>query len=68
MVDRETMLKNAFRDFPDCPKHFVEIALDFCLNEPERAERVMNGEETLPPPKDRSDPFLSTEAKKLLTT
>ena len=61
--DREQMLKAAWRDFPDCPKHFVELALDFCLNESERAERIVTGQEEIGPGKDRSNPFLSDEEK-----
>ena len=61
--DREQMLKAAWRDFPDCPKHFVELALDFYLNEAERAKRIATGQEEFGPGKDWSNPFLSDEDK-----
>jgi hypothetical protein len=50
---KERAMKDLKRDYPGVPEHFLELAYDFCTDQPERAERIMNGEEDMPPPKDR---------------
>ena len=39
--------------FPGVSEYYLELAYDFCMREPERAERIMKGEEVLPPAKPR---------------
>lgn len=52
---KEKALKDLRRDYPDMPISWLEMAYDFITKHPERAERIINGEEEVPQPKDRSN-------------
>lgn len=51
---REQALKAMKRDYPDLPMEWLKMTYDFCSLHPERAERIMNGEEEVPAPKPRN--------------
>lgn len=51
---REQALKAMKRDYPDLPMEWLKMTYDFCTFHPERAERIINGEEEVPPPKPRN--------------
>lgn len=52
---REQALKAMKRDYPDLPMEWLKMTYDFCTFHPERAERIINGEEEVPPPKARGE-------------
>ena len=56
-ADRLKALKDMANDFPDVPKHLHEYVYNFVINHPERVERIMSGEEAIPPPKERSNVY-----------
>jgi len=51
---REQALKAMKRDHPDLPMEWLKMTYDFCVAHPDRAERIMNGDEETPPPKPRN--------------
>lgn len=54
-MSREQAIKAIHRDYPEMPFAWCEYVYDFVTKNPERAERINNGEEDIPPPKDRSN-------------
>ena len=46
-------VKKIKEDYPEAPLDWCEMVYDFCTKNPERAERIVEGEEPIPPPKER---------------
>lgn len=54
-MDRIQAIKAMHRDYPEMPVAWCEMVYDFVTKNPELAEKINNGEEAIPPPKDRSN-------------
>ena len=52
---REQALKAMKRDYPDVPMDWLKMTYDFVIQNPDRAEKIVNGEEEVPPPKPRGE-------------